>query len=100
MKRTVLPGFAEKGGGDLDLGDLKEELLDLAHAKAAGVEAGDGLVEAVEAALVLGNGGGLEAAGAVARGLDLELPSSLCRVLELWPLRELGSPAGMLRCFL
>ena len=66
-------GVGDQGGGDLHLVDLKQVLLDLAHAQAARVEADDRFVEAVELAPVLGDEGGLEVAVAVAGDFDGDL---------------------------
>lgn len=89
-------GVGDEGAGDLDLVDFKEVLLDLAHAQTARIEAHDALVEAVELAPVLGHEGGLKLAVAVGGTLMASLPSSLRRVLELWPLRALGGPSALL----
>ena len=70
--------------------------LDLAHRHAAGVEARDLVVEAVEAGLALGDQLRLEAAGAVARHRDLDLAVLGQHRLRLVPLRllPLPRPAG------
>jgi hypothetical protein len=83
LEAAVLPGLdlfhngvggvGDEGGGDFDLVDFKEVFLDFAHSEAAGVEADDGPVEAVEVALVLGNEGWLKVAGAVAGDKDGQL---------------------------
>jgi hypothetical protein len=67
--------------------------LDLAHRHAAGIEAHDLVVEAIELGLALGDQLRLEAAGAVARDRKV---SSVRIVFELAPLRllPLPRPAG------
>jgi hypothetical protein len=75
-------------------------LLDLAHAQAAGVVADDGLVEAVEMALVLGDEGGFEAARTVAGYADGQLAVPGAEGLVAVAVARVGLPFGRLAVLL
>jgi hypothetical protein len=65
---------ADQIGRDLNRVQLLQVSLDFAHRQAAGIEADDPVVKAVEAALAFGNDLRLERAVAIARHRDLNRP--------------------------
>jgi hypothetical protein len=83
LERAVLPGAyvvehrvghaADERFGDFDLVEFQQHGLHVADAHAAGVHGQDFVVEALEARLALRDQLRLEAAVAVARGVDGEL---------------------------
>src|SRR5262249_21933921 len=104
IERSVLPlpdlvqdrigDPADEVGRDLGSVQLGQMALDLAHRHAAGVEAQNLVVEAVEMRLALGDQLRLEAAAAVARDRNLDLAILGQDRLRTLPVTAIAAPAA------